>query len=142
MIATLLSVLITDIEGLVRNCDYPALQQDPLRLIMFPNSSSDTKEEEIIWDIMCFQITFENVPSAFFRQVCLENGTQVGFAMWTLERSGLPVLSGEKEKTVKPSAKPAKLPRSLDVENWRKVSGKLRAERERVLVDRKNILRK
>ncbi len=109
---------------------------------MFPNSNSETKEEEIEWQITSFQKTFENIQSAFFRQACLDDGTQVGFALWTLDRRQLPANSGEKEMTVRPLAKPTLLPPSLDGENWRRVSKMLRAERGRVLGDRKNIWRK
>lgn len=139
---TVQSVEFDDVEGLVRNCDYPAMRQNPLQLIMFPNTNSETEEEEIKWHTIGFQETFQNTHSAFFRKVCLKDGTPVGFALWTLDRSRLPAYKRGKEKIVKPLEHSSWLPSSLDVHSWRAVSKMLRAERERILEGRNNIWRK
>lgn len=82
----LISVNPDDAERLVRECDFPAMRQNPLHLLMFPSSTQETEEEEIQWTIEGLRETLQ-ARSADFRKVCLEDGTPVGFAGWSLEQS-------------------------------------------------------
>lgn len=142
----LVSVDTSDAERLVRECDFPAMQQNPLHLIMFPHSNKETEEEEIQWTIKGLRETIQT-RSASFRKVCLEDGTPVGFAGWSLEQSMHEEKSIVDEKSIsEKQTQPLKddywHPKTLDVESWVDVSKKLRQEKRRVLANRKNIWRK
>jgi len=129
------AVMLSDIEDLVRHCDYPAMQENPLNKTMFPNTGPETKEEEITWHVSSFRETFENNLGADFRQVCTDDRTPVGFALWTLDQLCLP----SQIDTKKSKAEAVKIPRSLDICAWREISLKLRSERRRVLKDLTNV---
>jgi hypothetical protein len=45
-------------KDLVRYYDSPAMQDNPLYITMFPNSSPKTKEEEIMWHISSLYKSF------------------------------------------------------------------------------------
>jgi hypothetical protein len=121
-----------DIEDLVRYCDYPAMQDNPLHMAMFPKSSPDTKEEEIMWHSSSLQTSFEEDPGACFRKVCTSDGTPVGLALWTLDRPSTQLVKvGSKAKSF--------IPRSLDTYAWREISKRLMSEKRRVLKDRSDI---
>jgi GNAT superfamily N-acetyltransferase len=129
-------VAVCDIEELVRYCDYPATQQNPLTLTMFPNSTPDTKEDEILWHISSFRDSFENNAEASFRKVCANDNTPVGFAMWILDQNSLSIRnSGSQSK----ATTAAQLPKSLDVGAWRELSQRLATERRRALKDLTNV---
>jgi hypothetical protein len=145
---TLCTVNADDAELLIRKCDFPAMQDNPLRLIMFPYSCKETAEEEINWDIEGLRNTLIS-RSAGFRKVCLEDGTPVGFAGWSLEQTTLKADISDSEDVLEDRKGPKKHPKqdywhpnTLDVEAWVKVSRLLRNEKIRVLYNRKNIWRK
>ena len=136
MTYTLRSVAVCDIEELVRYCDYPATQQNPLTLTMFPNSTPDTREDEILWHVDSFRDSFENNSEASFRKVCANDNTPVGFAMWILDQNSVGIRTGgskSKATTV------AQLPESLDVRAWRELSQRLATERRRALEGLTNV---
>lgn len=144
---TLCRVDADDAELLVRNCDFPAMQNNPLHLTMFPNSSLETEEEEINWSIEALRKSILKRPAGF-RKVCLEDGTPVGFAGWNLEQtttmgsnSKNGDVSKEREKLNDPPKRDYWHPNTLDVEVWMRVSRLLREERIRVLCNRKDIWR-
>ncbi|KAF1351770.1 hypothetical protein EJ07DRAFT_137087 [Lizonia empirigonia] len=123
-----------DIEDIVRYCDYPAMQDNPLYMTMFPNSSPETREEEIMWHVSSLCRSFEEDSGTCFRKVCTNDGTPVGLALWTLDRPSTQL--GKVESKVKPV-----IPRSLDTYAWREISKKLMSERRRVLKDLPNVWR-
>ncbi|KAF3915839.1 hypothetical protein ABW21_db0209522 [Orbilia brochopaga] len=129
-------VSVTDIDRIVRDCDFPAMRDNPLQLIMFPSSSPETQESEIQFTINGFKRTIQR-GQAIFRKVCTAaDGTPVGFAGWVSSTPPVRVRSGPREQ-VEDHPDPV----SLDVEAWSAVSKLLREERERVLQDRKDVWR-
>lgn len=135
-------VSINDAEALVRQCQFPAMRQDPLRKIMFPNLDSETygqkeEEEEIVWTIEGLQESLQN-KSCHFRQVTYGSDC-VGFAVWTLESSGDRATRRQKSKPTPLEKRESWIPAGLDVEAWNKVSMRLREERQRVLLDQQKI---
>jgi hypothetical protein len=146
---TLSTVDADDAELLVRKCDFPAMRDNPLHLLMFPHSSQDTEEEEIRWTVEGLQDTLRIRP-ADFRKICLEDGTPVGFAGWSLEQttpeegtnnSG-DVLTEQEKEPNKCRRHDYWHPKTLDVKTWVQVSKMFRREKIRVLHNRKNIWRK
>jgi hypothetical protein len=129
------TVAHSDIEGLVRYCDHPAMQANPLNRTMFPNASPETEEEEIMWHTSSFRESFEKDPGACFRMICTDDGVPVGLALWTLDQ---PVLRTETDK-VESRAEAMKTPDSLDMNAWREISRQLAAEKQRVLKDWTNV---
>ncbi|KAJ6024006.1 acyl-CoA N-acyltransferase [Penicillium herquei] len=134
MAFTLLEVESSDAESLVRECEFPAMQDNPLQLIMFPRSQPETWEAEIRWMINNLQDTLA-LERSTSRKVCTEDGIFVGFASWTIHNTGTPRTrsTGKKDMNTNPN--------TLDVKAWLEVSKMLRLERERVLQDRDNIWR-
>jgi hypothetical protein len=84
---TLHSVALSDIEDLVRSCDHPAMQENPLHMTMFPTVSPESREEEIMWHVSSFLDSFEKSSGAYFRKVCHNGNTPVGFALWSLDQT-------------------------------------------------------
>ncbi|CAC9884806.1 unnamed protein product, partial [Aureobasidium pullulans] len=146
-------VSINDAEALVRQCQFPAMRQDPLRKIMFPNLDSEIygekekekeeeeeeEEEEIVWTIEGLQESLEN-KSCYFRQVTYGSDC-VGFAVWTLEPSGDRATRRQKSKPTPLKKRESWNPAGLDVEAWNQVSMRLREERQRVLLDQPKVWR-
>ncbi|KAJ5638670.1 acyl-CoA N-acyltransferase [Penicillium herquei] len=135
MTFTLLEVESSDAESLVRNCEFPAMQDNPLQLIMFPHSNPESWEAEIKWMTNNLQSTLASEKSNF-RQVCTEDGIVVGFAGWIIHNTSTTSRtrsSNKKDTNTCPS--------TLDMKAWLAVSKMLRAERERVLHGRDNIWR-
>jgi len=133
-------VSVSDAEILIRKCDFPAMQDNPLHMLMFPYSSRTTWESEMQWMIYNLKRTLEE-KGINFRKVCTEDGTPVGFAGWTIEQS-------EHEKDIGVQSRRKKQheglnhdPETLDVDTWLNVSKMFRDEKKRVLHDRKNIWR-
>ena len=134
-------VTLDDADALVRYCQFPAMRQDPLRVIMFPTANSELytekdKEEEIKWTIEGLEESLEN-KSCYLRKVT-SGSDCVGYAICTLESDG---------KTKRQRARPAKRheswnPKALDVEAWHHISNRLRKERQRVLQDQTDLLSK
>ena len=130
---------LNDIEDLVRLCDYPAIQQNPLNMTMFPNSSPETKEEEILWHISSFRESFEDGHEVFFRKVCTSDNSPVGFAMWILDQTGAGL---QTSRTKTKAEAPPQTPTSLDVCAWRSISRQLSSERQRALKGLTDVWRK
>lgn len=126
-------VQLSDAESLVRECEFPAMQDNPLHLAIFPHSGPETWEEEIQWMASNLRHTLET-ESSNFRKVCTEDGNPVGFAGCTIHGSRN---AGNRNLRVRREG--AADPETLDVETWLEVSRLLRAERHRVLNGRENI---
>ncbi|KAF2844163.1 hypothetical protein T440DRAFT_527121 [Plenodomus tracheiphilus IPT5] len=131
------TVALSDIEDLVRYCDYPAMQKKTLNMMMFPNTGSATQEEEIMWHVSSFRGSLEKNPAAYFRKVCTNDGTPVGLALWTLDQPCLRVKRNGKQG----KEEAVKVPKSLDTCAWREISQKLISERRRVIKDLENVWR-
>lgn len=122
-----------DIDVLVRKVEYPAHQYGPLRLLMFPGSNKDSKEneEEIQWMIEglldTLRVNTENLLKA-----CGLDGSLVGFIGWVYEKRQI---EGTCVKKKAPSERKGdhRVPNTLDVASWIHVSKRLREERQRVL---------
>ncbi|KAI0002642.1 hypothetical protein F4779DRAFT_603359 [Xylariaceae sp. FL0662B] len=138
---TLSHVQVADADILIRKCDFPAIQDNPLHRIMFPRSRPDTWESEMRWMVNNLKHTLEKEQSNF-RKVCSEDGTPIGFAGWTLEQSkDSRVIEGASNSQKQDDDVNIPDPDSLDVEAWLDVSRMLKEERKRILHGRKNIWR-
>ncbi|KAI1803918.1 acyl-CoA N-acyltransferase [Daldinia bambusicola] len=136
---TVSEVQVADAESLIRKCDFPAIQDDPLHRIMFPRSCPDTWESEIRWMVKNLKNTLEREWSNF-RKICAEDGTPIGFSGWTLEQSDVPqVIENQSSEQKDESAIPE--PDTLDMHAWLDTSKMLREEKRRILHGRKNIWR-
>ena len=141
---TLSPVGLTDVEHLIRQCEFPANRDDPLRLVMFPSSDATTQDEEMWWDIECLKRTVDE-NTMYLRKICLEDGSPVGFAGWSLEcpfpvRPHIAV--GYETKRTDGQGKPRNWhPSHLDIDSWLQLSALFRKEKKRVLQDRTNIWR-
>ncbi|KFY06559.1 hypothetical protein V492_07952 [Pseudogymnoascus sp. VKM F-4246] len=131
-------VSLDDADMLVRQCEFPAMRRDPLRMIMFPNADPKPEEEEKErrWEIEHLQESLEN-DSCYFRKVTDSSGCYVGFAIWTLDPRS--TVTGHKTKPTQ--RRESWNPASLDVKAWIEVSKSLRKERQRVLNGQQNIWR-
>lgn len=125
---------IDDADALVRQCQFPAMLQDPLRKIMFPEGNvGSSDEEEIRWTVEHLRESLGN-KACFFRKVTFGSSC-VGFAIWTFE-------SGSEETRQKATSNKKRKcwnPAALDLEAWNQVSKRLREERLRVLLGKPNI---
>lgn len=126
---------VADADALIRQCQSPAMRQDPLRKIMFPEANADSyeKKEEIRRTVEGLKESLEN-KSCYFRKVTF-GSSYVGFAIWTLESSG----EGTRQKATSDKRHKSWNPAALDVEAWNQVSRRLREERLRVLDGQQNI---
>ncbi|KAF2231933.1 hypothetical protein EV356DRAFT_277183 [Viridothelium virens] len=127
---------------LIRQCEFPAMIDNPLRKIMFPRCCQATEgevEQEILWTVQSLQ---QNLESGILeiRTVCLETGLPVGFAIWSLDQASQK--QEHKDKADNSSKRCIReLPTTLDIQSWSQVSKLLRAERTRILRDLHNIWR-
>lgn len=106
-------VCLSDTDILVRQCEFPAMRRDPLRMIMFPNADDYTQEEEeeeIRWAVEGLQESLEN-ESCYFRKVTFGSGCYIGFAVWTLESGS----EGTSRKATSNKRRESWNPASLDV---------------------------
>ncbi|KAG9683759.1 hypothetical protein KCU99_g10041, partial [Aureobasidium melanogenum] len=128
---------LDDADALVRCCQFPAMREDPLRKIMFPQAGSEAyeEEEEIEWIITGLRDSLAN-KSCYIRKVTGEAGC-VGYAIWTLESGNGPTT----QKAISKERKASQNPKALDTEAWFQVSKHLRKERQRVLHGQQIILR-
>ncbi|KAI1458824.1 acyl-CoA N-acyltransferase [Annulohypoxylon moriforme] len=133
---TLSDVRIDDAERLVRECDFPAMKDNPLHRLMFPSSCDESEEEEIKWEIEGLQDTLRT-RLVDFRKVCLEDGTPVGFAGWSLEQETVE----ERKEPTKVRTHYNRPPSTLDIQSWREASRMLGKEKKRVLHGHQNIWR-
>lgn len=128
-----------DAEQLVRQCDFPAMFENPLRQLMYPSSTAEDFEEEIQWNIEILELSLAS-PDQTFRKACDENGEVLGFACWSIfdvgQANGEQQAHGakrEEEKVNKGIKRPAWVPESLDLRTWCDASKQLAAERRRAL---------
>ena len=138
---TITSVSFSDADQLIRQCEYPAMLNDPLRLLMFPSPNPIISEEEISWRIHRLEKSLRN-SQLIFRKICKSDGIGVGFAGWTvdkgLHRDGETSLDDNKVRLVagkpeKATDNPVRLPGGLDVHAWAAVSDQIAKEKQRVL---------
>lgn len=137
-----------DVDLLVRKVEFPAHQDNPLYLLMFPGSKErqwDQTEEEIRWTIDGLLETVYREDETLYK-ACGEDGLPVGLIGWTTSPGtcAASVNGGSCDQncsTVKPKARQGSKvmsrsgcsPPSLDVKSWLGISKTLREERQRVL---------
>ena len=147
---TISSVSLLDADQLIRECDFPAMIDNPLRLLMFPSSDPVTSEEEILWKIDGLKKSLQS-PEIIFRKVCKSDGTAVGFAGWRIDKGfkkdGEVPAGNSKEHLVEVNPKKAKdnlakLPSRLDVHTWAAVSEQFAIEKRRLLQSLGTVWRK
>jgi len=129
-------VYFNDIDKLVRYCEFPAMEQNPLQRIMFPNAnpSPEEKEEQIKWTVEGLQESSENQSSYFHKVTVVGSDCFAGFAVWTLESKG----EGTTQK-VAHKRNMSWIPASLDIKALNQVSQRLREERMKVLHDQQTV---
>ncbi|KAI1827543.1 acyl-CoA N-acyltransferase [Xylaria intraflava] len=126
-----------DAGDLVRQVDFPSMQEGPLYRIMFPDSSTlavDQREEIVQWYISGLEETLLRGKEKF-QQIRMQDGTPIGFCGWMLDRA---------EQSEAQPVRPRRhnlLPETLDLQAWGQVSADLRAERERCLAGLQNVCR-
>lgn len=125
----------SDIDVLVQNIDFPAVQDGPLHRTMFPANLLDEQRMEVIrWRTINMQRAFDSGTS--FYKACTDDGTMVGFIGWVVEK---PSCNNSKLKKFK---EVVSLPQTLNVTAWQDLSKSLMKERRRVLDGLENVLRK
>ncbi|KAJ5831795.1 acyl-CoA N-acyltransferase [Penicillium riverlandense] len=131
---SLLHVQASDAERLIRECDFPAMLDNPIRLTMFPHSGPETQEDEIRWMTCNFKHSLEE-DSSNFRKICTEDGTPVGFAGYAVLNNTVQnkIQKGQVELHSNPE------PETLDKDTWSEVSKMLMAEQNRVIHGQENI---
>ncbi|KAL1867182.1 hypothetical protein Plec18167_008723 [Paecilomyces lecythidis] len=138
-----------DVNALVREVEYPAHQNNPLYLIMFPRAAKhdEEREQEIKWMIEGLSRTVLKNNDETLRKACAASGLLVGFIGWVIDTSKYVDTSKRKENTAiahqvnfasKHDAPREKnrnswCPATMDAEGWLRVSKQLREERQRVL---------
>ena len=130
---SLTAVEASDAERLIRDCDFPAMQDNPIRLTMFPCSCPETHREEIRWMATGFRHALEKDPLNY-RKVCTEDGTAVGFAGWSLLKTSVARDDGGGQ-TVVDNPKPG----TLDMDSFSTVSKMLKEEQDRILNGHRDI---
>lgn len=130
-------ICLSDVEILIRQCEFPAMRNDPLRKIMFLNEETNTQgenEEIIRWTAEGLQESLKK-ELCYFRKVTSSSGSYVGFAIWTLEASS----EITRPRAMLDKRRESWNPVSLDVGAWLEVSKNLREERLRILHGKRNI---
>lgn len=74
-----------DPDQLIRDCDFPAILDDPLRLLMFPSSNPTTFKEEIQSKIDELKELLQS-SEIIFLKVCRSAGASVRFDRWTTNK--------------------------------------------------------
>lgn len=131
---SLTTVVASDAECLIRDCDFPAMQDHPIRLTMFPRSCPET-QEEIRWMANSFRHALEK-DSFNYRKVCTNDGTPVGFAGWSLLNKSATRYGhsqGGQTEVHNPD------PETLDMNTVSKISKILKEEEDRILDGRWDI---
>ncbi|KAH8807628.1 acyl-CoA N-acyltransferase [Xylogone sp. PMI_703] len=134
---TIYPIQVQDADTLIRKCEFPAIQANPLHLIRFPRSFPEARESEIQWMVNNLKNTLEK-DRHNFRKICADDGTPVGFAGWTVVQDEASMNQrhvGNQDQNFNPD------PETLDVDAWLEVSKMLREERNRVLYGLKNAWR-
>ena len=138
---TISPVSFFDADQLIRQCEYPAMLNDPLRLLMFPSPNPIISEEEISWRIHRLESSLRN-PQSIFRKICRSDGIVVGFAGWTVDkefhRDGETSLNDNNVRLVADKPETAtddrvRLPGGLDIHTWAVISDQIAKEKQRVL---------
>ena len=138
---TITHVSFSDADQLIRQCEYPAMLEDPLRLLMFPSPNPMMSEGEISWRICRLERSLRNSQS-IFRKICNSNGIAVGFAGWTVDKevhrdSGTSLDDNkvrlDTDKPENATDDPVRLPGGLDVHAWAAVTDQIAKEKQRVL---------
>lgn len=125
----------SNIDSLVRNIDFPSMQDGPLYRVMFPEDLSDEQRDEIIvWYTINMRRAF-NSGTTFYK-VCKDDGEAIGFAGWVWDGN---VTKNLAQNTFEENPR---LPQTLNVMAWQDVSKRLMKERKRVLDSLDNVLRK
>lgn len=142
-----LPVEAKDVIPLVEKCEVPAMRENPLSLLMFPNKGYGSVEH-VEWIVGGLKQSL--LPSATcIRKACEDNGQLVGFAEWTLDFATPDALATLNNAFDNASGtgnqhqnKSNWLPDGLDARAWLAASKLLRLERERVLQHCSNVWRK
>ena len=127
----------SDAEEMARECDFPAMQQNPLYRLNFPNSNPNDAEAEIQWMIKGLKESLSNQDMSFWK-VCTEDGELMGFAGWTLSPSKADQSGKNSAENNCTKAIP---PKSMDITTSREVTRRFAAEKKRVLQGREHIWR-
>ena len=137
---TISSVSFLNANQLIRERDFPAMLDNPLRLLTFPSSNPTTSEEEILWKNDELEESLQS-PEIIFRKVCKGDGPVIVFAEWTIDKGfkrydEVPIDDNKKcpvkIKPKKAKDNQAKLSRSLDIHKWAAVSEQFAKEKQRV----------
>lgn len=124
-----------DVDLLVRKVEFPAHQDSPLNLLIFPRSKErqpEQIEDEVRWMIDGLREAVYREDESLYK-ACGEDGLPVGLIGWTTS-SGVPGACAARQGS-KVMSTSSCIPSSLDVESWLGVSKTLREERRRVLRD-------
>lgn len=125
-----------DAERLVRDVDFPAMQDGPLYRSMFTPTTSESDLEEIIrFYIVGLESAVSTRPDRFC-QIRDSEGVPVAFSGWTLDQANAPGAAHSTQE-----GKSTTLPACLDKRAWQCLSNELRAERRRALIGLNNICR-
>lgn len=128
-------VSYSDVDLIVREIDFPAIQDGPLYRVMFPELLDDEQRNEVIdWYNINMQRAFSSGTTLW--KACTDKGEAIGFAGWVCVEE-IPHNSAQKKLGGN-----IRLPYTLDVIGWQNVSQQLMRERRRVLEGLDNVLRK
>jgi hypothetical protein len=129
------NISYSEIDSLVRNIDFPSMQDGPLYRAMFPEDLRDEQRDEIIaWYTINMQRAFNSGTT--FCKACADDGEAIGFAGWVWDGN---VVKNSAQTKFEENPR---LPQTLDVTAWQDVSKRLMRERRRVLDSLDNVLRK
>ena len=73
---TISPVSFLDANQLIRECDFPAMLDNPLGLLMFTSQNCVMSEEEILWKIDGLEESLQD-PKRIFRKICKGDGTAI-----------------------------------------------------------------
>lgn len=125
----------SDIDSLVRNVEFPSMQDGPLYRVMFPEDLGDEQRDEIIlWYTINMQRAFSSGTT--FYKACTDDGEAIGFAGWVWDGNAAKNSAQNRFK------ENPRLSEVLNVTAWQRVSKELMEERRRVLGSLGNVLRK
>ena len=119
------AVTIGDAEQLVREVDFPAMQDGPLFRVMFPKQAVTEEEQNEIINWYCDGLKEAiDRENEHFLQIRDGRGSPVGFCGWTVD-------CGQAIRERRPRRKnnPCPIPKNLDLSSWDRISTDLRIER-------------
>jgi hypothetical protein len=137
---------MSDVDALIRQVEYPAHQNNPLHLLMFPGSDKqdEQREEEIQWMIDGLRQTIPEANTTLHK-ACKEDGFPIGLIGWIAEQKIVRIVEKNEDGIIIPPAElrpknvrmkkqpDTRCPTTMDVESWLRVSKQLREERQRAL---------